>query len=80
MKPKTIREVLTQMWQDARDEDDAEETIHQALVDIQQLIEECVPENKYPEESWKNRPWMWQCQGFNQAIDQYKSNLMEKFK
>lgn len=79
MKPKTIDEILGVLFLDGVSWSSAGESevwrqqaITSAKAQIQQLLEECAPEKMHKEEF--GQTW------FNQAISQYKSNLMEKMK
>ena len=87
MKPKTIREKIRELVFDYSKPDGLNlgDTTAEILAQIQQLLEECAPEKKPPcgtgTISDDNQEWWCDLdKGFNQAVDQYKSNIRERIK
>lgn len=91
MKPKTIKSILAQAVTDYHDSalnfglNEASDAVDTALAQIQQLLDECAPKKKTVKDdlasmTLQERYIDLKHEGFNQAIDQYKSNLREKLR
>lgn len=90
MKPKTISDVLKDhFWPEGVGESVIEQQKHDsALAQIQQLLEECAPERKSHTKTSKAFQKTYGMEeivseysnGYNQAIDQYKSNIRGKLR
>lgn len=99
MKPKTIDEVLFEAIEAAASythrvtADEADQIQAEALAQIQQLLEECAPEEKkftysdiYGDDPRNNYGYGEEryrdgaTYGYAKSIDQYKSNLMGKLR
>lgn len=99
MKPKTITEILDGFatycrwygYDEGRGEkgrhtsSEPEDMFNKTVAQIQQLLEECVPEKKTVKDdlasmTLQERYIDLKHEGFNQAIDQYKSNIRGKLK
>lgn len=93
MKPKTIEEALEILWTAGEEywtdsnisgPMPVDKAISTALAQIQQLLEECAPIKRtvIKDENLTSagEQVRYRSLGFNQAIDQYKSNIREKLR